>query len=297
MKTIILIADQLITILEEVHNLGIVHRDLKPENIVLGRGEFNTQVYLIDFGISKIYKDNYGRHIPWKDKKSFIGTARYASLAAHEGEEISRKDDLESLGYVLLFFLKGFLPWQNLNVNEKEKCKKVGEMKASFKPEELFKDFPEEFKKYMDYVKGLNFKQNPDYNFLKGLFIKLAMNKKYFIDNVFDWSISMKIESKNNVKKEGDLRKSFENLPIFIPISEQKISSLAFLDHIEKDDKKVNEWLMVPKKNNYENSNRSGLHSMESMALKFDNTMNNIIDADLSLIFYGGFYLDFFLKV
>ena len=287
LKTVILLADQILTILEEVHNLGIIHRDLKPENIVLGRGEQHSQVFLIDFGISKVYKDNYGRHIPWREKKSFIGTARYASLAAHEGFEISRKDDLESLGYVLLFLLKGFLPWQNMNVSEKDKCKKVGELKAGLKPEELYKDLPDEFVKYMNYVKGLSFKQNPDYNFLKGLFIKLAMSKKYMIDNIFDWSVVSKVvDVKNKFKKDSIEIKSFENLPVLsskIP-SNQKISSLAF---IEKEEKKSRELLKVPNKHLLENSNRSGLNSIGgSMALKFDNTMNNIIDADLSKFLY-----------
>ena len=286
LKTVILLADQILTILEEIHNLGIIHRDLKPENIV-GQDEQHSQVFLIDFGISKVYKDNYGRHIPWREKKSFIGTARYASLAAHEGFEISRKDDLESLGYVLLFLLKGFLPWQNMNVSEKDKCKKVGELKAGLKPEELYKDLPDEFVKYMNYVKGLSFKQNPDYNFLKGLFIKLAMSKKYMIDNIFDWSVVSKVvDVKNKFKKDSIEIKSFENLPVLsskIP-SNQKISSLAF---IEKEEKKSRELLKVPNKHLLENSNRSGLNSIGgSMALKFDNTMNNIIDADLSKFLY-----------
>jgi len=282
MKTVVFIADQILTILEEVHNSGIVHRDLKPENIVVGRGENSNQMFLIDFGISKIYKDTYGRHIPYREKKSFIGTARYASLAAHDGIEISRKDDLESLGYVILYLLKGSLPWQNLNVNEKEKCKKVGELKAALKPEELFKEFPEELVKYMNYVKGLDFKENPDYNFMKGLFIKLAISKKYIIDNLFDWSVPPRKEKKSiNYKKEKEeiIIKSFENLPNFDKTKNVKVSSLA---DFNKEEKKQ-QLLEVPSKINFESSSRSRFNSiLGSLAINIDNTLNNIIDEDLS---------------
>ena len=135
----------------------------------MGRNEAVDTCYLIDFGISKYFKDSRGRHIPMKDKKSFIGTTRYASISAHLGNELSRKDDLESLGYVLIFLLKGALPWQNLNVSDKEKTKKVGEMKAKITPEELCKDLPIELTNYMTYVKSLMFVEDPDYNYLRGL--------------------------------------------------------------------------------------------------------------------------------
>lgn len=287
LKTVVLLADQILTILEEVHHLGIIHRDLKPENIVLGRSDENNQVFLLDFGISKVFRDNYGRHIPWRENKSFIGTARYASLAAHEGFETSRKDDLESLGYVLLFLLKGSLPWQNLNVSEKDKCRKVGELKAGLKPEELFKDFPEEFAKYLDYVKGLSFKQIPDYNFMKGLFIKVAINNKYSLDKKFDWNQGLILEYNVQKKKEkNDIIKSFENLPEIkkqiINVQKEGINQrMVSLAEFDKEEKKVGELLKVPSKNQIEGSYR-GLHSMDgSMQLNFDNTMRNLID-DLS---------------
>lgn len=303
LKTVILLADQILSILEEVHNAGIVHRDLKPENLVMGRGENNNQVYMIDFGISKVYRDAYGRHIPWRDKKSFIGTARYASCAAHEGIEISRKDDLESLAYVLLFILKGSVPWQNLNISEKEKCKKVGEIKASLKPEELFKTYPEEFSRYISFVRGMSFKQTPDYNFLKGLFIKLAMNKKYIIDNVFDWSLPKKTEMISFKKNEGDFGKSYDALPKIKekpPLqkggSNQNIKNNIKITSLEDiEEKKIEaDLLKVPSKNQMDFSQRSGAVSIGgSLAMNFDNSLNNIIDADLSLSLFEIFEVFF----
>lgn len=301
MKTVLLLADQILTILEEVHNSGIVHRDLKPENLVMGKGDKNDQVFLIDFGISKIYRDTYGRHIPWRDKKSFIGTARYASCAAHEGIEISRKDDLESLGYVLLFILKGSLPWQNLNVSEKEKCKKVGEMKAEMKPEELYNKYPEEFVRFMTYVKGLNFKQNPDYNFMKGLFMKLAVNRKIFIDNIFDWSISKKYEKVVLKKNDTNYIKSLDKLMNLKKkndeddkyISNHDKQKIVSLENIEEKKSEALNHLKVPSQNIIEKKSiRSGINSIGgSLALNFEGSMNNIIDADLSYFFFCLIYL------
>ena len=102
--------DQLIDILEKIHSKGVVHRDLKPENILVGVGEEYNKLYLIDYGLSKFFKDKKNRHIPFTDKKSFIGTTRYASIGAHLGHELSRKDDLCSLGYLLLFLINGVVP-------------------------------------------------------------------------------------------------------------------------------------------------------------------------------------------
>ena len=97
--------------MENVHNRSIVHRDLKPENILFGRGDKENSVYLIDYGISKQFKDSNNNHIPFRYNKPFIGTARYASIASHKGYEIGRKDDLESLGYLFVYLLKANLPW------------------------------------------------------------------------------------------------------------------------------------------------------------------------------------------
>jgi len=94
--------------MEGIHDRNILHRDLKPENIAMGKNEEWNKVYLIDFGISKIFRDKHGKHIPYKENRPFIGTTRYASIAAHTGKELSRKDDIESLLYVIIFFYKGY---------------------------------------------------------------------------------------------------------------------------------------------------------------------------------------------
>jgi serine/threonine protein kinase len=111
LKTVLLIADQLITRIEAMHNMGYIHRDLKPENILMGLEENASILYLIDYGLAKKWKTSNNCHIPFREGKSLTGTARYASAATHLGIEQSRRDDLEGAGYVLLYLLKGELPW------------------------------------------------------------------------------------------------------------------------------------------------------------------------------------------
>ena len=111
---------QIITRLEQIHRKGFVHRDIKANNFTIGRGDKANIVYIIDFGLAKKYKDlKTGQHIAIRGGKSLVGTARYASIASHDGYEQCRRDDLESLGYLLLYFLRGKLPWQGIQMHDK----------------------------------------------------------------------------------------------------------------------------------------------------------------------------------
>ena len=107
--------------MEHVHKHGFIHRDTKPENMTIGKGRKENELFMIDFGLAKRYKHpTTGRHIPIKYDKSLIGTARYASLNAHRGIELSRRDDLEELCYLAIYLLKGQLPWQDIPAGSKE---------------------------------------------------------------------------------------------------------------------------------------------------------------------------------
>ncbi|XP_019228521.1 PREDICTED: casein kinase 1-like protein 3 isoform X1 [Nicotiana attenuata] len=191
LKTVLMLADQMITRIEYLHSKGFLHRDIKPDNFLMGLGRKANQVYIIDFGLAKRYRDPAtNRHIPYRENKNLTGTARYASCNTHLGIEQSRRDDLESLGYVLLYFLRGSLPWQGLKADtKKQKYDKIREKKVSTPIEVLCKSLPVEFASYLHYCHSLTFDQRPDYGFLKRLFRDLFTREGYKLDYVFDWTI------------------------------------------------------------------------------------------------------------
>ncbi|XP_006282614.2 casein kinase 1-like protein 3 [Capsella rubella] len=190
-KTVLMLADEMLTRIEYVHSKGYLHRDIKPDNFLMGLGRKANQVYLIDFGLAKRYRDaSTNRHIPYRENKNLTGTARYASCNTHIGIEQSRRDDLESLGYVLLYFLRGSLPWQGLKaVDKKQKYEKIREKKISTPIEVLCKDHPVDFASYFHYCHTLTFDQRPDYGFLRRLFRDLFSREGYEFDYIFDWTI------------------------------------------------------------------------------------------------------------
>ncbi|KAM7519649.1 hypothetical protein LguiB_018611 [Lonicera macranthoides] len=191
LKTVLMLADQMINRVEFVHSKSYLHRDIKPDNFLMGLGRHASQVCIIDFGLAKKYKDPCThQHVPYRENKNLAGTARYASINAHLGVEQTRRDDLESLGYVLMYFLRGSLPWQGLKGGtKKQKYEKICEKKVSTPIKALCRGYPAEFESYFHYCRSLRFDDKPDYIYLKRLFRNLFVREGFQFDYVFDWTI------------------------------------------------------------------------------------------------------------
>ena len=299
------LAYQMIDIIEFIHNKHIIHRDIKPDNFVMGRGIKSKYLYLLDFGLAKKYRSSTTlKHYPLIKKKHLTGTARYASINALNGYTQSRRDDLEAIGYVLVYFLLGRLPWQGmLNKNKDERYLKIMEIKRDTEPHVLCKGLPVQFEKYISYTRSLEYEQDPDYSMLKQLFLKVLNDEGLSFDHYYDWDSDVgtmttsdtnfnfagkavfknaegrqiaQINKKVNDNKEKD-EKSMENIlnnnnkkleEIKKEVMESKIinENKENEDKKEKDDKKE------------ENINNNEAHKQENNEDNEDNDDNKDID-------------------
>ena len=190
-KTVCMLAYQMVQRVEYVHSRGYIHRDIKPGNFLMGKNLDNKKLFIIDFGLSKKYIDkNTGKHIIYKEGKGLTGTARYVSLNTHYGIEQSRRDDIEGIAYNLIYFAKGKLPWQGVKTkNKKEKHKKIMELKEEYNPDKLCEGLPEEFPTLLKYARKLDFEEKPDYKNIKIMFKQLIIANKQQMDWKFDWDL------------------------------------------------------------------------------------------------------------
>ena len=185
MQTVLKLGYDILCLIEGVHRCGFIHRDIKPNNFMFGFGEKENNLYIVDFGLSKRYsKSNV--HICYKSGKSLVGTARYTSINVHMGIEPSRRDDMISIGYMLIFFAKGSLPWQGTKKRDgKDHIKLIGDVKMEIGIKKLCEDLPECFYKYLHHCSELEFDEQPNYNYLKKLLVDTAKSLRFPFE--YEW--------------------------------------------------------------------------------------------------------------
>jgi len=261
-KTVCMVGIQIIDRLEFIHNKNIIHRDIKPDNFVVGIENKSHIVYVLDFGLSKKFRSSRThQHIKFTVNKKLTGTARYASINALKGCEQSRRDDLEAIGYVLMYFLRGSLPWQGLHVHKGEdRYKKILQKKKSTSAEELCKGFPKEFVDYINYTRNLEFESDPDYNYLRNLLVKVLQQDNCKFDFWYDW-----------VKEKPEIT---DQIAVERYINNNTNVSLE----LKGDDKKEKEGETKDNENEKENISLSKYNSVNTITT--GNNTNN--DADIS---------------
>ena len=218
LKTCCMLGIEMLKILKKIHDNHFIHRDIKPDNFAIGYSD-QSQLYLIDFGLAKQYRNAKTlQQKPMQKNKKLTGTARYASINALRGYDQSRRDDLESIAYVLAYLLRGNLPWQGIVVKTKEeKYAKILYRKQSITSEQLFFGFPNELCTYINYCKNLGYEEEPKYDYLTDLFKNIIQNQLHEeIDYKYDWlqnDIDLNVNIKENyISVDGGNENDLNNL-------------------------------------------------------------------------------------
>ena len=271
LKTTLMLGIQILKRIKTLHDNNFIHRDIKPENFTIGLKKMNNIIYMIDYGLTRKYCDSHKKHIPYKEGKNLTGTALYASIYTHKGIEQSRRDDLESLGYMMIYFCKGELPWMNVKANNKAgKYKKIMEKKIQMKPEILCAGLIDEFREYFKYVRDLQFTEEPNYEYLFGLFNNAMKKCKIKNDFKFDWMPNS--NNINNNKNSNEKFISTENL-----FNKLKIGGFNFKEGNENEIKNNNKNENIDDVNGENENNKQDNQNKNEIKEKYENE-NKIIE-------------------
>ena len=217
---------QMLQILEHIHQRSFLHRDVKPDNFIMGIGPNSKFLYMIDFGFAKLYRDPTTlAHHPMKKGTGITGTARFASINTLSGYTQSRRDDLESLGYVIIYIAKGTLPWANIQCDNKDELyNQILDIKKQITSESLCRGLPVQFEEYIKYVRGMSYEQEPNYKYLRNLFLIALQNLGGKMDFCYDWDnrindinisseeINNNINASNNITTQNNFNPNVEKI-------------------------------------------------------------------------------------
>ena len=229
LKTVCMLAIEILKILKNIHNKHYIHRDIKPDNFAIGYSD-QSKLYLIDFGLAKQNRSEKTlQQKPMQKNKRLTGTARYASINALRGYDQSRRDDLESVGYVVAYLLRGNLPWQGIIVKTKEeKYAKILYRKQNVTSEQLFYGFPNELVTFIDYCKNLGYEEEPNYEYMTNLFKDIITKQlKEDIDYKYDW-LQNDIDLNKNIRENYIEEVGFND-------NENDLNNLSMLNNLSNN--------------------------------------------------------------
>jgi serine/threonine protein kinase len=194
LKTVLMLVDQMLDCIQHVHARDFVHRDISANNFMMGLGEQSSKLFLVDYGLAKRVNSSPGwntmkSRMMFKYVRPMVGTARFCSIFCHQGQEEARRDDMESLGYLWLYLLRGKLPWQGIAAaTSMEKLEAILSVKLATSLQDLCAGLPEEFLTYMTFVRAMGQYDVPNYDAIKALFRALAAKEGIEYDYQYDWS-------------------------------------------------------------------------------------------------------------